>query len=514
MSGKKVLYSTIILFIAGFITRIMGFFNRVYITKLIGAEGMGLIQLVHPIYALSFSFCVSGLTTVICRLVAEEKVKGKSGDIGVILKESLILSECTSIFFSIILFFFAEKISLFVMQDTRLTLSFRILAFAIPFMSASSCCRSYFLGLQESQYSACAQVIEQIARIGIVLFLTPLCLPYGLEYACAASVVGIVSGEAIACFYIFFSYLSYKHRKKLIQKPYLTHAKARVRILSMTIPLTATRITSTAFSAAETSIIPQALTAYGLSNSSALQEYGNLTGMVLPLILLPSALLGAVSTSLVPEISEASGLHQKQRVHETISLSVLFTVIIGTFAGGFFFFCGEDLCMFLFDMESLCQPLQIMAIICPFMYLQTTLSGLLNGLGEHTALFFIHIFSSLINILAILYGIPQIGLNAYFISTFVSALLSVVVQLYLLNRKTAYHPDIATLLSLPLIAILCGFGKYFFHSFDSSSFLHVLVSFFIYGIFYFLLVFFLLLQNQFFRLWMDKKRSAYRRNHL
>ena len=170
--------------------------------------------------------------------------------------------------------------------------------------------------------------------------------------------------------------------------------------------------------------------------------------------------------------------------------------------------------MFLFDMESLCQPLQIMAIICPFMYLQTTLSGLLNGLGEHTALFFIHIFSSLINILAILYGIPQIGLNAYFISTFVSAFLSVVVQLYLLNRKTAYHPDIATLLSLPLIAILCGFGKYFFHSFDSSSFLHVLVSFFIYGIFYFLLVFFLLLQNQFFRLWMDKKRSAYRRNHL
>ena len=105
--------------------------------------------------------------------------------------------------------------------------------------------------------------------------------------------------------FVFYNYITFKRKKKYIKKPTLSRSKTFFMICGMAIPLTASRVVSSFLSTAENILIPQRLQVFGLSSADAMSTYGELTGMAMPLILLPSAFLTSVSVSLVPEISEA-----------------------------------------------------------------------------------------------------------------------------------------------------------------------------------------------------------------
>ena len=63
---------TIILTVTGFASRFIGFFYRIFLSRVFGAEGMGLYQLTAPVLALTFSITVSGMQTAISKFVASE----------------------------------------------------------------------------------------------------------------------------------------------------------------------------------------------------------------------------------------------------------------------------------------------------------------------------------------------------------------------------------------------------------------------------------------------------------
>ena len=52
MSHRNLIIGTCILAAANFLTKCMGFFYRVFMANTIGAEGMGLYQLILPLYSL------------------------------------------------------------------------------------------------------------------------------------------------------------------------------------------------------------------------------------------------------------------------------------------------------------------------------------------------------------------------------------------------------------------------------------------------------------------------------
>ncbi|MBR2062231.1 MAG: oligosaccharide flippase family protein, partial [Anaerotignum sp.] len=139
MSRKSIITGTLILTSANLITKCMGFFNRIFLSNTIGAEGMGLYQLILPIYALAWSITSAGFTTTISSLTAQEHIRGQNGNIGRIVKQSLTLSIGISLIISVILFWGADTIALHIVKDARTALSFRLLSFAIPFMAAGSC---------------------------------------------------------------------------------------------------------------------------------------------------------------------------------------------------------------------------------------------------------------------------------------------------------------------------------------------------------------------------------------
>ena len=220
----------------------------------------------------------------------------------------------------------------------------------------------------------------------------------------------------------------------------------------MAAPLSASRISVSVLSTIENLLIPRQLQLHGQNVTQALATYGELTGMAMPLILLPSACLMAASVSLVPEISEASAIKHDTRINKTVSATFLFTSIIGIGAAALFAVFPDEICYVVYNRAALGQVLFPLAFLCPFIYAQTTLHGLLNGLGEQFFLFWNNIVSSLISISVILFFMPQYGIAAFLCGWFLSLLFTVLCALYLLWKRTGAFPSLYNCFMKPLLA--------------------------------------------------------------
>ena len=452
MSRKTIITGTIILTTANLITRCMGFFNRVYLSNAIGAEGIGLYQLILPVYGLAWSITSAGFTTAISHLTAQEHIKGQKGNIIRIVRQAVFLSLGISLCIAILLFFCSENISCSILKDNRASYPLQLLAFAIPFMTMGSCLRGFFIGLQESSIPAISQVLEQTVRILTVYILADLFVPFGLTYACITAVAGIVCGEFISCCFTLWNYNHYKKKHVFIQRSTISSYSALKMVLSMAVPLSAARISSSLLSTIENLMIPQQLQRYGQNTAQALATYGELTGMALPLLMLPSACLMAASVSLVPEISEANAISQHHRIKRTVSAVFLFTSIIGFGAVAFFAVFPKEICYVVYNRPSLGNVLFPMAFHCPLLYAQTTLSGLLNGLGKQFFLFWNSILSSVISIAIIWFFMPLYGIPAFLFGWFLSLLFSVGNSLFLLWKQTKALPSFYNCFLKPLLA--------------------------------------------------------------
>ncbi len=452
MSRKAIITGTIILTAANLITRCMGFFNRVYLSNTIGAEGIGLYQLILPVYGLAWSITSAGFTTAISHLTAQEYIKGQKGNINTIVRQSVLLSLGLSLCIALLLFCGAEIVACTLLKDNRVTYPLQLLAFAIPFMAMGSCLRGFFIGLQQNLIPAASQVLEQTVRILTVYFLADLFVPLGLTYACIAATAGIFCGECISCCFVFLNYSHYKKKHLFMQNTTISSRLVLKSVLTMAVPLSAARISSAMLSTIENIMIPQQLQKYGQNTAQALAAYGELTGMAIPLLMLPSACLMAASVSLVPEISEANAISQHRRIKKTVSAVFLFTSIIGFGAAAFFAVFPKEICYIVYNRPSLGKVLFPMAFLCPLLYAQMTLSGLLNGLGKQLFLFGNSIFSSAITIGFILFLMPLYGIPAFLFGWFMSLLFSVSNLLFQLWKQTKALPSFYNCFLKPLLA--------------------------------------------------------------
>ena len=70
MSKQIFFKGTFILTCAGLMSRVIGFFYRIFLSHTIGAQGLGLYQLIMPLQNLVLAFTVSGIQTSLSRLIA------------------------------------------------------------------------------------------------------------------------------------------------------------------------------------------------------------------------------------------------------------------------------------------------------------------------------------------------------------------------------------------------------------------------------------------------------------
>ena len=449
---------------AGVITRVLGFVYRIYMSNLMGAEGMGLYQLIMPVYTLAWSIACAGFNTTVSKLTAQERAKGEHGNMTLMLKQSVVITTGLGVLLTFVLYFGAELMAEYFFADVRVVLPLQILSFAFPFMAAGTCIRGYFIGLQETKIPAANQVLEQVVRMIVIYFIAAAFVPRGLEYAAAAALIAIVVEEIFSFLFVFVAYKFHKkNRRKLLgasafKLPTLSAAQSLTLIFGMALPLTGNRVAGSLLTAWENVLIPRQLQVFGLSAAEAISEFGRIQGMAIPLIFFPTAVLTALSVTLVPAVSEAvaapdkfSGESKMREISSVASKALLFAAITGMGAASLFLFFSHELGFAIYN-QQIGFMLQLLGVMCPFIYMQIVLSGVLNGLGCQMFIFRNSLLSSGICIAFIFLLVPHFGLAAYIFGWLVSLVVVIALGLAKIRQFMPLDMEFSRWLLRPLIA--------------------------------------------------------------
>lgn len=434
MNNRQLLLKgTLVLTLSGFLTKIMGFIYRIFLSQAIGARGMGIYQLIFPIQTLCFALSVGGIQTAISRFTAARAaLKDEQGARDVFLI-STILSVCTAILVSFFLYRHAAWFALHILLEESCTPLLKIMALSIPLGTFHACVSGYCFARKKMAVPALAQLLEQTARIGTSYLLFLIQTEQGISPTPSLAVSGLLGGELVSMLFSgFFILLDYKKNHYMLRhmKAPLADLKA---ILSLSLPLTCNRLLVNLLHSIETVLIPGHLRLYGLDNASALSIYGILTGMALPLILFPSAITNAVSTVLLPSVAEHQAVGNRRHIRHSIFLSMKYGLLLGLLSTAFFYFAGDFLGLVLFKNEFAGTFIKTLSFICPCLYVSGTLSGILNGLGLANQSFLLNTSGLGLRLLFVCLVIPRYGIVGYLWGLIASELLSTLLSVYFLR---------------------------------------------------------------------------------
>jgi stage V sporulation protein B len=379
---SKFLKGTFILLIAGLVTRVLGFINRIVIARFIGEEGVGLYMMAFPTLILVVTITQLGLPVAISKHIAEAEARGDFAKTKKILVVSLATTITLSILFTPALIFLAPYLSQTLFTDPRTHLPLLAIAPIVPIVAVSSVLRGYFQGRQNMKPSAISQVIEQIVRITLIAVLTRTFLPYGIEYAAAAAMVASVIGELVSLLYLM---TTFKLRKKFRLRrnffQYVHSGKSTFNeLMSIALPTTGSRMIGSVSWFFEPIVVAHSLSIAGVAAVAATKQYGALTGFAMPLLLLPSFITYSLSTSLVPAISEANSKKNMKVIEHLLQQSLRFSLLTGGLAVVVLYVLAEPLMTLMYGTSNGSQFIKLMAPFFLFYYFQGPLQAALQAL--------------------------------------------------------------------------------------------------------------------------------------
>ena len=432
----------------GFIS--MGF--RVFLSNKIGAEGMGLFQLIMSINVVCQTLSISGIRVTMTRIVAEELGKGNNHLIKNIIIKGLIYTLFFSMITAFSLFNLSEFISLSWIQDERAIIPLKILSCSLPFIGISCCLNGYFYGCRKVVKCISADILETLIMITIVTLCITSFSTERLDYTCALIAVGNSIGNICAAFYSYILYIFEK--KGLSFNNSLKEKYPFFRIIRIAIPLAFSSYIQTSLKTVEDILIPKSLRLYGSSDSMSLSIFGMVKGMVMPLLVFPSIFLASFSTLIIPEIAEANALNHKNRVNYIISRVIKFTMLIAIFATGVFIVFSNELGVGLYKNKEVGYLLKILAPLIPFMYLDRIVDGSLNALDMQLATLRFNIIDMFVRISAICFLIPRYGIKGFVLVLFISTTFNTSLGVIKIFKETKLKFQLFEWIIKPLFCVI------------------------------------------------------------
>ena len=344
---------TLLLTAAGLLSRVLGFFYRIFLSRTIGAEGLGIYQMIFPVYGIFFSLCAGSIQTAISRFTAADPDHAKRT-----LLSGFSLSFAMSLAAAFVIRHFSGPLAEHVLMEPRCAPLLSVMAFAIPCTSVHACICGYYYGKEKVSVPAAAQLFEQTIRIFTVFLLVSVCIEKRIPVTVSLAVFGLVAGEAGSALFVLIFFLlfhefhentgrSCRIGQSSIKNPLFRNSERisdlsgnlfspMSALLALAAPLMANRLILNLLQSAETIMIPERLTVYGLTRSQAVSTYGTLTGMAMPFVLFPSALVNSLAVVLLPATARHQSAGNDSGIAAGISMSFRYSLYLGIFCIGVF----------------------------------------------------------------------------------------------------------------------------------------------------------------------------------
>jgi len=449
--GRTMLFNTILLTATAFLMRTVGMAFQVYLSRQIGAAGIGLFQLVMSVSMLGATFALSGIRFATTRLVSEELGRGRAGAVKPAVRRCLIYSACFGSAAWCALWFGADFIGTTIIGDDRTVLSLRLLSLSLPAFSLSAVLTGYFTAVSRIIKSASVQIAEQFIRIAFVVAAFTLGANYSLEIACAIIVAGGTLGEF--CSFAFL-YLLYKFDARRYPKSTGAGAGMTKRMLSISMPLALSAYARTALSTVQNLLVPRGFRRSGATAEQALADYGIVTGMVFPIIMFPSAFFYSLAELMVPELTEVQVQGRADIISTLTSRTLRLCLLFSIGVAAILFRFAHDLGYLIYANPDVGRYIRLLSLLMPIMYLDAITDGMLRGLGQQIYSMKVNIADSLISVLLVYFLLPRYAVMGYLFMISFTELFNFSLSIYRLSKITQIRFCIVNVLK----AVLCAAG--------------------------------------------------------
>ena len=488
---RRFFLNTVSLCASALIMRGIGVAFNIYVSSKAGTVAMGLYSLVLGVYGFFITLATCGVNLGVTRLVSEALGEGNVALAKKSVKVSLIFCSICGFLASIILFTLSPYIASNILCDSRCTLSLRAMSLSLLPISVCSCISGYFTAVRRVKLSSAIGTLIQIFKIFLTLALLYILMPYGEEYACLSLVLGLTLCEILSLIisFILFSIDKHRHLKAQITNENTTSVSKK--LIGITLPVTVASCMRSLLASLSHILIPRGLKRSGSSWSAALSSYGLICGVVLPLVLFPSAFISSFSGLLIPEVSECrvqgDFVRLRRICYRIITIALFFSIGVA----GIMAFLASDIGLVVYKSAEAGAFIRILAPLIPIMYIDSAVDAILKGMGKQVYSMIVNIIDAGTACIIIFLLTPRLGIYGYIISIYVTEIINTTLSLVGMIKCTSPKLSVFHQVCLPVICICAStlasnvILKNINHPFSGvvELILHIILVIILYGVF-------------------------------
>lgn len=369
---------TLVLTATGLFSQLVGFCYRLVLSRLIGAETMGLYQLVMPVYSMFMSVTAVGLTVAVSTRSARCHALGDEAGVGRVLGVGLRSFFLLAIPLGVLVIWYSDPISVYLLGDARTRLGVVLLVPCMLLTGVENLHKHCFYGTGRVRIPATVETMEQLIRTGAVLGLLIWLLPQNQERTVGLIVLGMVICEVFSA--VTLVVLFRRAQREYETRQGQTRQKEK-SLWSIAIPVGLTSVLGTLLGSANAVLIPAKLVEGGMEAGEAMSAFGVLCGMTMPLLSLPTGFIGAMCLTMVPALSQRTARGDRGASAGLLNRIMSVTMLLMSPAMALLVVLGPTVARLLFGQPQAGQYMLLLAVGTLLTCVQSVLGGALNGLG-------------------------------------------------------------------------------------------------------------------------------------
>ena len=479
--SEKFLKGTMILTIASFVVKVIGSLNWIFVSRILGGEGIGLYQMAFPIYFFAMTVSQAGVPVAISIITAERVALNDIFGAKRVFRISMALMFVTGLIFSVLTYFSASwLIEYQFIRDSRAYMSVVVLAPTVFFVTFLAASRGYLQGWQRMTPTAVSQIVEQIFRVIVMIVLADLLLPWGLDYAAAGASLGALAGAVTGLMVLVYFHI--KLNKEIEEtygatlQPTEQSAKESTisilkRMFKLALPVSASSIMLPIISNLDLMIVPQRLEVAGYSVPQATELFGYLNGMAVPLINLATILTASLAVSIVPAISEARALKNTDRIFLLTASAFRISNFVCFPAFIVIFLLATPISTLIYNAPGAGDAVMISAVSIILLGLHQVSTGVLQGLGHTTIPMMNMILGAAANVFLSWYltAMPMFGIMGAAWAMAADVGVAAFINLYFIHKYIGYRMEFGQLLKTICAAGVMAAVIKFFYEFTMTQ---------------------------------------------
>ena len=421
---SKFIKSTLILLVGGILTKILSFIIRIYFTRVIG-EGINIYSLIMPTYSLLITITQLGFPLAISNIIAKGKKRGKN-----IMASVIPVSIFLNIILIISMILFAGTLSNDLLHEKDAFYPLIACSFVMPFISLSSIIRGYFFGKQQMMPHSISNVIEQLFKLFIVIVILPHLLKYGtLVSVCGYILISILSETISIIVFLLYLPKGWKISKEDLKPDFGTIKD----VLAISLPSTGSRIIGNIGYFLEPIILTFVMMQNGYSNHFIISEYAIYNTYVIGILVVPTFLLGALATSLLPEISK--NINNKLKIKKLFKKVMIFSLLLGLISNTIIYFICPYILKILFNTTNGITYIRFLAFFFIIFYFEAPLSSILQAFNEAKFIMRTTTIGIIIKLISMaLLSYLKIGIYCLIIAEIINILVVTIINYYKVKK--------------------------------------------------------------------------------